>query len=110
MSQKFSILYDVMKLADSLDQYTDQIRGGDSAVTPAAQAAEALRLFDIELQKEAKNSSALTPFINQFGTHSKLLQQHLTSKQVDESVALAKSLAADLAKLQIVLAQKQKEK
>jgi len=51
MSEKFTILFDVMKLADALDNYCDSMREN---VQPTNQFNDSLKAFDVELGKVKK--------------------------------------------------------
>jgi len=103
MSEKFTILFDLMKLSDALDNYCDVMREN---VNPTNLETESIKSFDAELAKEAKNSSALTPFVHQIGNRNKNVQENLTkhSKEVSDSLTQAKELSDDLSKLQKILA------
>lgn len=59
MSDKKSVLFDLIKLAYSIDLHSDAVK---DLQNPASVSADAAASFTAELNKEAKSSPALQPY------------------------------------------------
>jgi len=74
MSDKGSLLFDLIKLSVAMDVYTDAIQ---DVQTPQATTFDALSMFASDLTKEAKSSPALNPFAQKISAKMKDLKVYV---------------------------------